>query len=174
VTWNTQPQTTTVNQVLIPSTTSSTQNFIDIDVTQLVSDMINNPASSFGFLFKLQTEQYYRKLVFASSDHPVDSLHPKLEVCIQSTVGVNPSVDNNSFRIYPNPSKDKITIEYNQIKVEQVQIKLYSMEGRVLMEKTLMSNKMQIDVSGFSKGVYIVEVQSKKLGIARQKVVINR
>jgi hypothetical protein len=48
------------------------------------------------------------------------------------------------------------------------------MEGRVLMEKTLMSNKMQIDVSGFSKGVYIVEVQSKKLGIARQKFVINR
>jgi hypothetical protein len=174
VTWNTQPQTTTVNQVLIPSTTSSTQNFIDIDVTQLVSDMVNNPTSSFGFLFKQQTEQFYRKLVFASSDHPVDSLHPKLEVCIQSTVGVNLSIDNNSFRIYPNPSKDKITIEYNQLKAEQVQIKLYSMEGRVLMEKTLLSNKMQIDVSDFSKGVYIVQVQSDKSGIARQKFVINR
>ena len=174
VTWNTQPQTTTVNQVLIPSTTSSTQNFIDIDVTQLVSDMVSNPSSSYGFLFKQQTEQFYRKLVFASSDHPVDSLHPKLEVCVQSTVGVNTSVDDNSFRIYPNPATDKITIEYYRSKVEQVQIKLYSMEGRLLLEKTCKSNEMQIDVSGFSKGVYIVEIQSENSGIARQKIVVGR
>src|SRR5262249_35786347 len=42
VTWNTQPTTTTQNQVTLPPSTSATQDYTNIDVTALVQDMVNN------------------------------------------------------------------------------------------------------------------------------------
>jgi hypothetical protein len=80
VTWNTQPTATSANQVVLPQDTNAHQNYI-ADVSMLVTDMVNNPSSSFGFMLKLATEQYYRCLLFASSDHPNAALHPKLEIC---------------------------------------------------------------------------------------------
>jgi len=90
VTWNSQPTTTTVNRVELPISTSGTQDYLAINVTQLVSDMIANPLNSYGFMLKLQTEESYRRLNFCSSDHPIQTLHPKLE--IQYTAPLNDSI----------------------------------------------------------------------------------
>lgn len=79
VTWNNQPATTTLNRVNVVAPFSMNQNYI-LDVTQLVRDMLNNPASSYGFMLKLQTESYYRSLLFASSDMNNPVFHPKLTV----------------------------------------------------------------------------------------------
>jgi hypothetical protein len=82
VTWNTQPSATTTNQVALPASTSTwNYNVIDLNVTALVQDIINQPpASRYGFLIKLQTESYYRSIVFASSDNTDATKHPKLRV----------------------------------------------------------------------------------------------
>jgi len=80
VTWENQPTTTVLNQVVLSQSTTSNQNYTDIDVTDLVIDMKNNPDQSFGFLLKLETESYYRSLIFASSDNTDPTLHPKLEI----------------------------------------------------------------------------------------------
>jgi len=80
VTWNTQPLVDTTHQVEMPQSISSRQDYLDIDVTQLVQDMMDNPGTSFGFRFILQTEEYYRRMCFASSDRGVDSLNPRLEI----------------------------------------------------------------------------------------------
>src|SRR5439155_8917645 len=76
--WNNQPTTTSVNQAVLPASISSTQNYT-VDVTSLVQDMIDSAATSFGFMLRLQTEQYWRSLVFASCNHPDNTLHPKLD-----------------------------------------------------------------------------------------------
>jgi hypothetical protein len=101
VTWNSQPSTTTLNRVELPISTSGTQNYLDLNVTQLVSDMIANPTSSYGFMLKLQTEEAYRRLNFCSSDHPIQALHPKLE--IQYTAPLNDSV----LTLQPDPETGK-------------------------------------------------------------------
>lgn len=79
VTWNTQPTTTTVNQVTFGPSTQVIEDF-DVNVTQLVLDQIDNPATSFGFMFRLITEDPTRGFVFWSSDATVDSLHPTLTI----------------------------------------------------------------------------------------------
>lgn len=79
VTWNTQPATTTQNQLVIPAPTIMTQNY-SLNITQLVQDYINNPSTSFGFMLRLQNESYYRSLLFASSDNVNMQLHPRLTV----------------------------------------------------------------------------------------------
>ena len=81
VTWNTQPSTTTTNQFIIPQSTSEYNWNYSNSSSELVA-MVQNMVSgnNYGFMLRLQTEQHYRNMVFASSDHPDASLHPELEV----------------------------------------------------------------------------------------------
>jgi gliding motility-associated-like protein len=80
VIWPTQPAVTLENQVYLPPSTSTSQDYIDIDVTNLVQDMINDQENSFGFQLKMVTEETYRSLTFASSDHFDPELWPEIEV----------------------------------------------------------------------------------------------
>lgn len=81
VTWNTQPSTTTANQFIIPQSTSEYNWNYSNSSSELVA-MVQNMVSgnNYGFMLRLQIEQHYRNMVFASSDHPDASLHPELEV----------------------------------------------------------------------------------------------
>jgi len=75
--WNSQPSTTTTNQILIPSTN---QSFLDLslDVKANIIDMVQN--NNYGFLIKLQNEVNYNSRIFCSSFYPDASRHPKLVV----------------------------------------------------------------------------------------------
>ena len=51
---------------------------IDINVTSLVKDATSETAVKFGVMIRLVEEEYYRRLVFASSDNENSELHPSL------------------------------------------------------------------------------------------------
>jgi hypothetical protein len=83
VTWNTQPTTTTANQITISQTTLQWNwNFTDRsdNLVTMVQDMVANPEANFGFMMKLEIEDYYRSMLFASSDHSNAALWPELTV----------------------------------------------------------------------------------------------
>ena len=80
VTWNNQPISTEQNQVSISKSTLATQDFPDMNVTDLVQDMIKDKANSFGFLLKLHDEVPYKSLFFASSNNQDPTLRPKFVV----------------------------------------------------------------------------------------------
>jgi len=80
VSWSTQPEASTVNQRIIAEATNETQDFIDMDVTSLVRDMASDRVNSHGFLLRLNTEAPFRKLLLASSDHPLEELRPRLVI----------------------------------------------------------------------------------------------
>ncbi len=79
MTWNTQPTTTSLNELAVPALCIPNQN-ISLNITALVQDMVDNPSTSFGFQLSLATEQYYRGLIFGSSEHPDPTKRPKLIV----------------------------------------------------------------------------------------------
>ncbi len=78
--WNNQPGATSVNEVIVPPSTEPQQDFLDIDVTDLVIDMLDDPENSYGFLFRILNEEEYRRLAFASSDHPDPDKWPMLVI----------------------------------------------------------------------------------------------
>ncbi|KAA3638778.1 MAG: T9SS C-terminal target domain-containing protein [Bacteroidetes bacterium] len=80
VTWNNQPATTTENRVALAASQSFDANYIDINVTNLIKDIFENPSEGFGLMLKLQNETLRRSLEFGSSDAPDDNLHPKLVI----------------------------------------------------------------------------------------------
>ena len=123
VTWNTQPTTTTVDEASLPEDTNPSETYI-VNVTSLTQDMVDSSSSSFGFMLLLQTEQYYRSLVFASCYNANSALHPKIEICytIPNCVVLQPdsSTGNSAFlsnwpdnntantNFYPEPDFDAV------------------------------------------------------------------
>jgi hypothetical protein len=84
LTWNNQPAATDLNRVSIPASTSQWgYNVIDLDVTNMVKEMVNNANSNFGFVLMHQIEQYYRSVTFGSSNNVDPAKRPKLVVVYQ-------------------------------------------------------------------------------------------
>lgn len=65
---------------------------------------------------------------------------------------------NDKFRIFPNPVKDKLSIE---IAVLQSVSKAYIMNlnGQIMGEISLLNSNM-VDVSYLSKGVYFIKIMN--------------
>jgi len=80
VTWNTQPRVTREGEIILPPSGSPDQDYTNIDVTELVQFMINNPSKNYGIMIRLLNESYYRSVVFGSSDYPNPEKRPKLVI----------------------------------------------------------------------------------------------
>jgi hypothetical protein len=81
ITWNTQPQTTELNQVLIPKSDRTMQNYVSINITCLVKDIYNNIDESHGLMLRLKNEDgLRRRMFFATSDIEEHQKRPKLEI----------------------------------------------------------------------------------------------
>ena len=165
VTWNTQPSVTTLNQVSLAGTTSSTQSFSNINVTQLIVDSRNNPASSFGFMLKLQQEKSYRKLIFASSDNATASIRPKLVITYTtpSPLVVNGNgFSNDELQIVPNPSKGETKLLLNVNEKTLAQVSVYDATGiskiGFLSSLTKGFNEIKFDAAALNRGVYFVSI----------------
>lgn len=79
VTWNTQPASTSTNQVIIPASTSRwNYDAIDLNVTGMVQQMVSS--GNYGFILQMQTEQEYRNMNFYSGDATIADKRPKLVV----------------------------------------------------------------------------------------------
>jgi hypothetical protein len=65
INWGKQPSTTTVNQIILPQSTSSFQNVVNLDVTQLINDSRNT--NNYGLAVSLINETPYNIRQYHSS-----------------------------------------------------------------------------------------------------------
>lgn len=79
VTWNTKPTSVILNEATIPASTTVWNNdALDIDVTALVDDLLND--KNYGFALQGKIEQTYRSMSFASCKVADPTKRPKLVV----------------------------------------------------------------------------------------------
>jgi len=168
VTWNNQPNVTTQNQIIVPASFSVHQNY-NINVTSLVQDIIDNPSSSFGFQLKLQTEAYYRSVIFASSDISDSNLYPKIEICYINKSGISINNILENIKIYPNPVQNILNIENLNIINKSINIEILNLYGAIIYSKEL-NNNVCIDFSKYSKGLYLIRITSENF-IRNEKIL---
>jgi len=86
-----------------------------------------------------------------------------------STVGIkNISESINNFSVYPNPANDKITID--GVTSPNAILSIKNMVGELVLQRQLNNAKNEIDISNFSKGIYIIKIESTQ-GIMQQKLL---
>lgn len=102
----------------------------------------------------------------------VDSLGCEIADC---SVSINELETNALINIYPNPSPSQLTIEFELAETKNALIEIKNMLGQTL--KTINngaftkgSNKIEIDISKFSNGIYFVQVQSENKVMSRKFV----
>ncbi|WP_198658968.1 leucine-rich repeat domain-containing protein [Winogradskyella tangerina] len=63
----------------------------------------------------------------------------------------------NAIRVYPNPAKNLVTIK-SQSPMDRM--KIYDIQGRVIVESQTESSEVSLDVSKYLNGVYFLEINS--------------
>ena len=76
--------------------------------------------------------------------------------CASALLSSEESVFNPSYiNVYPNPTKDKLTIEFSEsLQNTNTEVSIYSTEGKLVKSENLQSSLSQIDVSSLSTGIY--------------------
>jgi hypothetical protein len=101
-------------------------------------------------------EERYRNMIFASSDNPDSTLHPKLVVCYALETMSSEKRWTSTIRVYPNPVND--ILNFASAKKEKLTIRLYNVFGQLIKTYKDSGSQTAIDVSGFSVGVYYLTV----------------
>ena len=80
--------------------------------------------------------------------------------CLEAdcTVGIIEIKENKGMVIYPNPARDKITFQLNQKDLSDIKLVIYNLQGQILMQKDLVQNNTEIDVSQLPQGIYVAKV----------------
>jgi len=73
-------------------------------------------------------------------------------ISLQPTGIADVSIKNH-FTVYPNPSSDFITIQFNDSEKEQIQV--YNSTGQLVKESTVLPNN-KIDISDLLNGIYFI------------------
>lgn len=154
VTWGNQPSTTALNAVQLPMNTVPLQHYPNIDVTAMVQDMVDDPVNSHGILFKLQTEQIYRRMLFASSDNADSTLHPKLSVCYEMSARVDEK--ENSMSLFPNPSTEQVTIRLKEL--DDYTVLVFDRVGGLVLSERFTGSQRSIDIRPLLDGMYIIRL----------------
>jgi hypothetical protein len=171
VTWFTQPETTTENQVVLDASSFSIQDYEDIDITAMVQDMIESDDQGRGIMIRLQTEDIYRAMVFGSSDNDDPELRPKVVITYESTLSMDDQ-DELEFNLFPNPAESWVRLELPGDQTGELRI--WDNSGRVILSEIFQGrSQVEVDISDLSNGIYFVESITES-GQGVEKLVIAR
>ena len=101
----------------------------------------------------------------------------KAELAYGVTVDIEDNLAAEDVKIFPNPVNGAATIEFNVDKDSDANIAMYDVLGKNVMniyngKLQCGSNKINLNTSGISKGVYFVRIESGK-HIVSKKIVVN-
>ncbi|MCH3924753.1 MAG: T9SS type A sorting domain-containing protein, partial [Bacteroidales bacterium] len=80
--------------------------------------------------------------------------------------------DNISVLVYPNPTNNKATLDIEGLN-EKATLFIYDLQGREMMRKELNVGEkdIELNVKGFSKGVYNVRIVNNKDNITKKLII---
>ncbi|GEM_PF-1091292 len=142
VTWQNQPAVVTDHAVFLPRSDAPDQDFINLEVTGLVQDMLSETGTEpQGLRIQLQSESVFRSINFASSDHPDASRHPILTLQIQRVgstgFGSVAKPADLQAAFGPNPLQDQLSLTVQLKTAQAANLEVYDASGRLVEQLDL-------------------------------------
>ena len=75
----------------------------------------------------------------------------------------------NAAGIYPNPNTGIFTIKLNQM--DEAQIKIFTSTGKLIYNKAMHSDMMNVDLTGYAKGIYFVSISSGEKSLVKKLIM---
>ncbi|MDT8323555.1 MAG: DNRLRE domain-containing protein [Bacteroidota bacterium] len=157
ISWNNQPSYTDWDQVMLPASVTGNEDYV-IDVTAMVRDMLYRFRDrSHGFAIMLEQEDFYRALVFTTSDYPDPARRPKLELRFAGTSAVEAPAPPSPLKldIYPNPTSAQVEVYAELPDGGRGYVELLNLAGQVISSWDLHeSTLLHIPLTGLASGQY--------------------
>ena len=79
------------------------------------------------------------------------------------------SANRRSFRTYPNPATEQLTVEASDSLAYQ--LTLYDMSGRVRLQRSHLRGRAPVDISHLRPGVYTVTLRNRQYEVHQRLIV---
>ncbi|MEZ4858131.1 MAG: T9SS type A sorting domain-containing protein [Flavobacteriaceae bacterium] len=88
-------------------------------------------------------------------------------------LGTSENSFEEDFRLYPNPSKNNITM-FSKTFVSEVSLKIYTLSGMKVFSERFLPNagKILIDLTPFESGIYVIQISSEGNSITKKLIKV--
>jgi len=176
VNWYDQPAYTATDSVILPQSTVTSQNYLRVNVSELVKD--EYASGNHGFLFKeLQETTPLNSMIFFSPyNYTIDStVVPKLVIKYRNITGVsNVNSSNLTMEMYPNPGRSNVNIEVANNQGEG-NIEVRDISGKMLFAQQISATHsiINLKVDNYASGIYFVSLHKADGSVLTKKLVVN-
>jgi hypothetical protein len=84
-----------------------------------------------------------------------------------------PNTEGINLLVYPNPTRDILTLKIINMDIKGLRYILYDMNGKLLQDKLIESNEIPISLGAYAGGVYVLKVTDLKKKIKIFKIIKN-
>jgi len=89
----------------------------------------------------------------------------------KSAYGVITFDNGSSFRVFPNPCKDIVSVQLSS-SVKQCELSISDLNGQEVIRQEIKSNEAQINISSLTSGVYFIKLMNDK-DVEVRKIIVE-
>ena len=172
VTWNSQPTVSNVNEILLNQSSATNQDYLNINVANLVQDMVNNPTTSFGFRLALVDEVVTSSLAFCSKEFANSAKRPSLLVEYRLPSSSVSEFKYAQFAMSPNPVENILHISFPNVAQNRL-ITCIDVQGKQVLQVNGENQEIELDLSSMASGIYTIFVEESSAVYQTQKFYKN-
>ena len=96
------------------------------------------------------------------------------DVSATETVSFTAVIDialDQSINIYPNPVENILTVNFSNADISNLNISMVDVAGKVVIDQPVTRSTVELNVSQFAPGAYIIRVQNKDGKMAIREII---
>lgn len=133
-----------------------------------LSFFANNDGSGFARIFEVGGGALY-------TFEPNFGTQILLDFTVDTELSTDPSVPESRVEVYPNPTEGMATLDLDLTAPVETELRVRTLDGRILYSESLGKVRVkqhQLDLSGFSSGMYLIEIQAGAERLVRKLAVM--
>ena len=106
-------------------------------------------------------------------DRKVNLVDENTTVYYATLSTVESDLENKNIKIFPNPTSDFIAIQIGGLNLQDLNIEMYDMQGKLIQEKTLKSGQTigYFDIQTLYSGTYLIKISTNNMSLTRKVIV---